>query len=128
MKSVVICGSRRFKKEIRKLEKILQEKGVVVYAPFLNMNRGIDKLENDLKRYAFTGLTLHHMEYIRKADVVYIYNKNGYMGNSGTMELGAAVVLGKPVYALEDDNTEMCRKVVFDKIVNTPSKLIKLLK
>jgi nucleoside 2-deoxyribosyltransferase len=127
MKSVVLCGSRRFKKEIRKLEKKLQEKGIIVYAPFLNMNRGIDTLELDLKRYAFTGLTLHHLEYIRKADVVFIYNKNGYMGNSSTMELGAAVVLGKPIYALEDDNTEMCRKVVFDKIVS-PSQLIKLLK
>mgnify|MGYP001613967233 CR=1 FL=1 len=128
MKSVVICGSRRYRTEIRKLEKKLQDNGIVVFAPILNTNRNIDKLEPDLKRYAFLGLTLHHLEYMRKADVAFFYNKEGYLGNSSTMELGAAAVLGKPIYALEEDKTEPCRNVLFDKIVTTPSKLIKLLK
>lgn len=128
MKSVVICGSRRFKPEIRKLEKKLQEKGIVVFPPILNTNRNIDKLSPDLKRYAFLGLTLHHFEFIRKADVVFFYNKGGYIGNSGTMELGAAAVLGKPIYALEEDKTEPCRAVLIDEIVKTPAQLIKKLK
>lgn len=74
------------------------------------------------------GLTLHHLEFIRKADVVFFYNKNGYIGNSGTMEMGAAAVLGKPIYALEEDKTEPCRAVLIDNVVKTPSQLLKLLK
>jgi len=128
MRSVVICGSRKFKPEIRRVEKKLREKGVVVYSPILNTNRNIDKLSTDLKRYAFLGLTLHHLEFIRKADVVYFYNKGGYIGNSGTLEMGAAVVLNKPIYALEEDKTEPCRAVLIDEVVKTPAKLVKLLK
>ncbi len=128
MRSVVICGSRKFKPEIRKFEKKLKDKGVVVYSPILNTNRDIDELSPDLKRYAFLGLTLHHLEFIRKADVVFIYNKNGYIGNSGTMELGAAAVLGKPIYALEEDKTEPCRAVLIDEVVKAPTQLVKKLK
>lgn len=80
MKSVVICGSRRFKPEIRKFEEELKKRGVLVFSPILNTNRQIDTLPSDLKRYAFLGLTLHHLEYIKKADIVFIYNKEGYMG------------------------------------------------
>lgn len=128
MRSVVICGSRKFKPEIRKFEKKLIDKGVVVFSPILNTNRNIDKLSSDLKRYAFLGLTHHHLEFIRKADVVFFYNKNGYIGNSGTMELGAAAVLGKPIYALEEDKTEPCRAVLIDEVVKTPTQLVKKLK
>lgn len=127
MKSIVICGSRRFKPEIRDFEKKLREKGVLVFSPILNTNRQIDTLAPDLKRYAFLGLTLHHLEYIRKADTVFIYNKNGYMGNSATMELGAASVLGKPIFALEEDKEEPCRNVLFNEIIKTSKELIKRL-
>jgi hypothetical protein len=91
-------------------------------------NHDIDKLPDDLKRYAFLGLTLHHFEYIRKADAVFIYNKGGYMGNSITMELGVAEALGKPIFALEEDKDEPCRNVLIDFIVKTPTQLIKYLK
>lgn len=128
MKSVVICGSRRFKPEIRKFEEELRNQGVVVFSPILNTNRNIDKLSSDLKRYAFLGLTWHHFEFIRKADVVFFYNKNGYIGNSGTLELGAAAALGKPIYALEEDKTESCRAVLIDGIVKTPAQLIEKLR
>lgn len=128
MKSVVICGSRKFKLEIREFEKKLREKGVLVFSPILNTNRQIDSLSSDLKRYAFLGLTLHHLEYIRKADIVFVYNKGGYMGNSVTMELGAASALGKPIFALEEDQEEPCRNVLIDEIVKSPAQLVKYLK
>ncbi|OGC51391.1 hypothetical protein A2982_03615 [candidate division WWE3 bacterium RIFCSPLOWO2_01_FULL_39_13] len=128
MKSVVICGSRKFKKEIVEFEKALRKKGVLVFPPILNTNRQIDTLPSDLKRYAFIGLTLHHLEYIKKAEIVFIYNKGGYIGNSTTMELGAATVLGKPIFALEEDNEEPCRNVLIDEIVKSPTQLINKLK
>jgi hypothetical protein len=128
MKTVVICGSRRFKTEIRQFEQELRDKGVTVFPPILNMNAGIKDLPEDLKRYAFLGLTWHHIEFIRKADVVFIYNKDGYMGNSSTLEMGAAAALGKPIYALEDEKDEACRRVLIDGIVDSADKLAKYLK
>lgn len=128
MRSVVICGSRRFDKEIRKFATSLRKSGVTVYEPFLNKNRGIDNLSPDLKKYAFLGLTLHHFKSIRKADVVYIYNKGGYIGVSTTLELGFAEALGKPVYAYSDNDPETARGVLLDEVVRTPKALVKFLK
>ncbi len=127
MKSVVICGSRRFEIEIRKFAKELNKNGVVVYEPILNQDRRINKLPENLKRYSFLGLTHHHFSFIRKADVVYMFNKGGYLGNSGTMELGFAEALGKPIYTLSEDKEEPCRNVLFDEIIKTPKELIKKL-
>ena len=36
MKTVVMCGSRRFKPEIREFAKRLKKLGVVVYEPYLH--------------------------------------------------------------------------------------------
>jgi len=128
MKSVVICGSRRFEKEIRKFGKDLRKLGVATYEPILNQDRKIDNLPPNLKRFSFLGLTHHHFSFIRKAEVVYIFNKDGYMGNSGTMELGFAEALGKPIYAFSEDKDEPCRNVLFDEIIKTPKELIVRLK
>lgn len=128
MKSVVICGSRRFIAEIRKFEQELRDEGVTVFSPILNTNTAIRDLPDDLKRYAFLGLTWHHLEFIRKADVVFFYNKDGYLGNSSTLEMGAAAALGKPIFALEDKDEEACRKVLIDGIVSSAKDLIKHLK
>lgn len=127
MKSVVICGSRRFEKEIRKFAKDLTKLHIKVYEPILNQDRRIDNLPSNLKSFAFLGLTHHHFSFIRKADVVYIYNKSGYMGTSGTLELGFAEALGKPIYAFSDGDTEPVREVLFDEIVKTPKELVKRL-
>lgn len=128
MKSVVICGSRRFEKEIRKFGKDLRKLGVATYEPILNQDRKIDNLPPNLKRFSFLGLTHHHFSFIRKAEIVYIFNKDGYMGNSGTMELGFAEALGKPIYAFNEDKDEPCRNVLFDEIIKTPKELVTKLK
>lgn len=128
MKSVVICGSRRFEKEIRKFGKELRRLGVVVYEPFLNKNRNIDTLSPDLKKFAFLGLALHHFNLIKKAEVVYIYNKGGYIGVSTTLELGYSVALGKPIYSFNEGGGEPARDFLLEDIVKTPKELIKKLK
>jgi len=128
MKSIVICGSRRFRTEIRKLEQELRDAGATVFPPSLNTNTGINDLPDDLKKYAFLGLTWHHIEFIRKADVVFFFNKDGYLGNSSTLEMGAAAALGKPIFALEDEKEEACRRVLIDEIVCSSKELIQKLK
>jgi len=128
MKSVAICGSRRYKKEIRRFAAQLKKAGIIVYEPILNDDPKINKLPTHFKKLAFLGLTHHQFDFIRKADVVFFYNKNGYLGNSSTLELGFATALGEPIYALNEDRDEPCRNVLFDEIVKTPKELIKKLK
>ena len=41
------------------------------------------------------------LQRIREADITYILNFGGYVGKSVAMDIGYALGLGKPVYALE---------------------------
>lgn len=125
---IVICGSRKYYDEIREAGAKLKEAGFIVFEPFLNRDTGIMNLSKNLKAYAFTGLTLHHFDLIRKSDICLIYNKDGYIGNSVTMELGYAVACALPIYAIEEDKDEPCRSVLFDFIVKDIDTLIKDLK
>jgi len=72
------------------------------------------------------GLTHDHFYKIKMADVVFVYNKDGYSGVSTTLEIGSAVVLNKPIYALSNDD-EVCRNVLFREVIKTPEELIKKL-
>ena len=129
MKSVVICGSRRFKKEIRKFEKELVKLGVVVYSPYLHEGKDEwNNLPEQYKKYTALGLIHDHFYQIKMADVVFVYNKNGYSGVSTTLELGYAVALGKPIYVLSDKDEELCRLVLFREVIKTPKELVKKLK
>lgn len=129
MKSVVICGSRRFKPEIRKFASELVKLGVVVYAPYLHEGKTEwNKLSPQYKKFIALGLTHDHFYKIKMADVVFIYNKDGYAGVSTTLELGCAVALEKPVYALSDKDEELCRLVLFREVIKTPKQLVKKLK
>ena len=129
MKSVVICGSRRFKKEIRGFANNLINAGVVVFSPYLHEGKDEwDKLSLQYKKFTALGLTHDHLYKIKMADVVFIYNKGGYAGVSTTLEIGCALALGKPIYALSDKDEELCRVTLFRETVKTPKKLINKLK
>lgn len=125
MKTVVICGSRRFKPEMRNFAQKLKEKGVVVYEPHLHEGGdGWNKLSQEYKNFVSLGLTHDHFYKIRMADVVFVYNKDGYSGVSTTLEIGCAVALGKPIYALSEKDEELCRRVLLRGIIKTPKELI----
>ena len=129
MKSVVLCGSRRFKPEMREFAKKLKDLGVVVYEPYLHS--GQDEWENlsdAYKKFVALGLTHDHFYKIQMADVVFLFNKDGYSGNSTTLELGYSIAKGKPIYALSGDNEELCRHVLIRGIVDNPEDLYKKLK
>ncbi|MBI2268443.1 MAG: hypothetical protein HYU80_03315 [Candidatus Blackburnbacteria bacterium] len=54
------------------------------------------------------------------ADVVFVFNKDGYVRNSTTLEIGS-------IYALTSDE-ELCRHVLFREIISSPEELVKGLK
>lgn len=129
MKSVVICGSRRFKPEIRKFAQKLRNFGITVYEPYLHSGQQEwEHLSDAYKKFIALGLTHDHFYKIKMADAVFLYNKGGYCGNSSTLELGYAMALGKPIYAFSDEDQELCRLVLFREIIKLPSRLVKKLK
>lgn len=129
MKTVVLCGSRRFKPEMRKFGASLKKLGVVVYEPYLHSGQEEwENLSDAYKRFIALGLTHDHFYKIKMADVVFVFNKAGYSGNSTTLEIGYAMALGKPIYALSDKDEELCRKVLFRDFFKTPRELLKVLK
>jgi nucleoside 2-deoxyribosyltransferase len=129
MKTIVMCGSRRFKSEMRKSAVQLKDLGVVVFEPYLHS--GQDEwaaMSDDYKKFIALGLTHDHFYKIQMADVVFVFNKDGYTGNSTTLEIGYAVAVGKPIYALNADDNELCRHVLFREIIASPSELVERLK
>ncbi|OHA21193.1 MAG: hypothetical protein A2849_01585 [Candidatus Taylorbacteria bacterium RIFCSPHIGHO2_01_FULL_51_15] len=127
MRSVVICGSRRFKGEVKKFAAELRKLGVDVYAPY--HHSGQDEWASfspEYQTFIALGLTHDHFHKIRLADTVFIYNKGGYAGPSTTLEIGFAVALDKPIYALQKDS-ELCRHSLFREIVSSAGQLAKRL-
>lgn len=127
MKSVVLCGSRRFKPEMREFGEKLKALGAVVFEPYLHSGQDEWKsLSGDYQKFVALGLTHDHFYKISMADVVFVFNKDGYIGVSSTLEIGFAVCAGKPIYALLADD-ELCRHVLFREIITTPEELVKRL-
>jgi hypothetical protein len=126
MKSVVICSSSRFAIEARDFSRVLEKMGIVVFAPHFYRDSGGDwsAIGEFDKRFVALGLTHDHFYKICMADVVYIFNKDGYSGTSTTLEISYAVALNKPIYAFSDADEEICRRVLFSGIVATPEELM----
>lgn len=137
MKSVVICCSQRFKEEMQEWREALEREhdiSVVLVPDFRwHSKKRIRspehrRLKSRAYRRAVPGLVRGHLDKIRKVDVVFVLNIEGYMGINTTLELGAAHILGKLICAYERDRTEPCRDILIDKIVKTPAALARLLR
>jgi hypothetical protein len=126
MKSVVICGSSSFASEMREFANKLKELGVIVYEPHLyRASGGIwSEIKESDRKYVALGLTHDHFYKMRMADVIYVYNKDGYAGVSTNMEIGYAAALNKPIYGQSAEDAEPCRQVLFSGIVKNPEDLI----
>lgn len=129
MKSVVVCGSKKYKAEIAKFCAELEKLGVLVFEP--SIQQPIFETEKIHSEYVteklFKGLTLEHFDWIRKAEVCYVYNQDDYVGVSVTMEMAYASALGKPVFALSGKTGDPCRDALVDKVISSPKQLAALL-
>jgi hypothetical protein len=129
MKSVVICGSKRYRNEIHKFTAALEKLGVLVFEPNFTepLHEDIKLPHQHVTDTVFKGLTLEHFDWIRKSEICFIFNKDDYVGVSVTMEMAYASALGKPVFALSAKTGDPCRDALVDKVVTTPKKLASLL-
>lgn len=129
MKTLVVCGSKRYKEEIALFCDTLEQSGIVVFRP--NINEPIFENEEiqspHITRMIFKGLTLEHFDMIRKSDICFIYNKDNYAGVSVSLEMGFANALGKIIYALEHKTGDPCRDSLIDEVIPSAEALIKKL-
>lgn len=68
-------------------------------------------------------LEQRHLDAIERADALYIYNLDGYIGTSVALELGWAIALGKPIYTKEQSE-DFTLKLFSGKIA-TPNEIQK---
>jgi len=129
MKSVVVCGSKKYKAEMSKFCAELAKLNVLTYEPSLTEPIPEEAFFHSeyVTSKIFKGLTLEHFDFIRKSDVCFVYNKDDYVGVSVTMEMAYAAALGKPIFALSAKTGDACRDVLIDKIITTPQQLATLL-
>jgi hypothetical protein len=84
MKRVYVCGSFKFLSQIEELENMLRRESIeFVVSKSLDV-RGI----------------LGCLEKIDQADVVYVVNPGGYVGKSGSVDIGYAYAKNKPIYVM----------------------------
>ncbi|HEV2402597.1 MAG TPA: hypothetical protein VGS08_00155 [Candidatus Saccharimonadales bacterium] len=129
MKSVVVCGSKRYRVEIAKFCRDLVKLGVLVFEPDFGEPMPEDGMIHSpyITGKIFKGLTLEHIDWVRKAEVCVVFNKDDYAGVSVAMEMAYACALGKPIFALSPKTGDPCRDALIDKVVTSPKALIALL-
>ena len=91
-----------------------------------------ERLAIDEYRNRVPTMVLQHFDRIRRADICYIYNKEGYVGVNTTLEIGFAHGKDMVIYALEPENHhtkggEICRDIMFTEIIRTPEELFEKL-
>lgn len=129
MKTVVVCASKKYKEEVRVFCDELNALGVTVFEPNINEPISEDAFINSahVTRMIFKGLTLEHFDWVRKADVCFVYNKDNYAGVNVSLEMGFACALGKPIYLLSGETGDPCRDALIDRKIETPQELAKIL-
>ena len=93
---VCLCGSTRFKEKFIEVARDLTMKGYIVTMPMVFVHSG-DEASAEDKIF----LDEVHKAKIADADLVYIVNCNGYIGNSTKSEIEWAIELGKKIEYLE---------------------------
>jgi nucleoside 2-deoxyribosyltransferase len=96
MLSVCLCGSFRFYDEMATLRHGLDARGIICEWPMPGAQRDPQAMSPDEARDAIT----RHLERIDRADLVFVFDPGGYVGNSVAMEIGYAYARRKPIYLL----------------------------
>lgn len=111
MKAVISGSFRKHLQGILKLKRELEERGIEVIKP--NRIKTINNTDNpDFVRFEGEEnihpyiLEMEYFDAIRECDVHIIYNKDSYLGQSATYELGASMAKGEntKVYFIERPN------------------------
>jgi len=83
---------------MNKIEEILVKNGVKCLKPVPFPYK--DPRKSRTREEEETG-TKEHIENVKQADIIYVVDKDGYVGCSTSVEIGVAYGLGKKIYAME---------------------------
>jgi NTP pyrophosphatase (non-canonical NTP hydrolase) len=124
---IVISGSfHRHLDEIMRTAKQFADLGADVLSPkqatAINKDVPFVLLDSDNSSDPVT-IERQHLDGIAAADLLYVYNKHGYMGDSVKMEIGCAVALGKLIFC--KDPVEDVTLKLFCNRVGTPVDALK---
>jgi nucleoside 2-deoxyribosyltransferase len=107
-KTITICGSMHFFKEIQKLQEDLQNLDFTVLIPNgESLDKDYSKMTIEEQIEMKHGFIDDHIAKIKAADIVLVANftKNGqenYIGANTFLELGFAYILNKKLFLLND--------------------------
>lgn len=133
----------RFRDDIENFTKKLRqfEVGIVLEPDFRRLSENtvnkeeIERLKEDSYRESIPGFVLSHLwKKIAPADVVYIYNKNGYIGHNTLGELFFAAGKEKFICAYDEKMMvdgkvrEVCAEILVNRIARDPKELSELLR
>ena len=123
MKTVCLCGSFKFYQEMNETEEILVKNGIKCIKPIPYPHK--DPRKSRTREEEETG-TKEHIENVKQADIIYVVDKDGYVGRSTSVEIGVAYGLGKKIYAMnriEDSAVD----ILVDEVLS-PEELISRIK
>ena len=92
MKIVTLCGSMRFKNEMKKIGYILETKYDMCVLQCVYNDDGMELGEKER-----TALNLAHFKKIEVSDAVYVVNLQGYIGEQTKKEIAFAESLGREI-------------------------------
>lgn len=118
MKKVFLAGSRKFYLEINNLAEVLAQNGLVPLLP------GKDKEKND--ELSQKKALERAFQQIKEAEVVYIFTKDGYVGETVIAEVAFAAALKKHIFASEVTCSVIVNGMV-EKII-APEDILQVLK
>ncbi len=106
MKVTIIGSFRKYYEEICKLINQFEKSGIQVMSPkksfIIDDVDGFVILNSDEKNQQPFIIQEHVFENIKKSDVVYVWNPEGYLGNSTCYEIGKIMGMRKPILFKEN--------------------------
>lgn len=92
MKTVTICGSMKFEKEMMAISFMLETKYNFNVLQCVYNSKHLDISDSELK-----ALEQAHFRKIELSDAIYVIDLNGYIGEQVTKEIAYAKGLGKEI-------------------------------
>ncbi len=103
-----MCGSFRHYDEMVALRDVLLASGTTCEWPTSEGRRNPTTMTDEEARAAI----LVHLERMDRADLILVYNEDGYLGSSVVMEIGYAYARRRPIYTIAPISDPFLRGLV----------------
>ena len=102
MKTITLCGSLKFQKEMMIVAEKMALEGNCILTPVYPTIENLKRSEEQLKK-----LKEEHFKRIELSDAILVINVNNYIGNSTNIEIEYAKELGKEIIYYTDSIENM---------------------